>query len=195
MIKLQGKYPLTFPVTPGKISVKGYGNDTEAVTSITLITKNRATARRAKSISFEFVLPGDPESPIIEVDGYQGPRAWLNGLDLLTGAPALLTIAELDLAWNVIIGPCDGDFTGINIDWVGTIEFPIWIKDEFVTWSNNKQMLQPPQLVVAQQKARANTTGKTAKKPMSVINQSIQTIQRDRIQSRLTSLQQDRLKG
>lgn len=195
MIRLQGKYPLTFPVTPGKISLKGYGNDVETVTSITLITKNRASARRAKSISFEFLLPGDPESPLVEIDGYQGPRAWLNGLDLLTGAPALLTIDELDLAWNVIIGACDGDYTGLNIDWLGTIEMPIWIKDEFVTWSNNKEMLSPPQIVVAQQKARPNTSGKAATKPMSVVNETIQSIQRDRIQSKLTSFQQDRLKG
>lgn len=187
MIRLQGKYRLTFPVTPGKISIKGYGNDTETVTSITLLSKNRAIARRAKSISFEFTLPGNLEDPLIEVEGYQGPRAWLNGLDLLSGSEVLLTIDELDLAWNVLIGPCDGEFSGNNINWSGSIEFPIFVKESFVTWSNNKDLLTPPQITAAQQKTRANTSGKTAKKQTVSFSESIQKTQRDRIQNKLTT--------
>ncbi|MCR8963449.1 hypothetical protein O0550_09560 [Brevibacillus halotolerans] len=167
MIRMQGKYRLTFPVTPAEVQIKGYGNDAETSTSISLVTKNRLSANRAKSISFEFWLPGDIESPLIEVQGYQGPREWLAGLDRISGKEVLLTIDELNLAWNVLIGPVDGTFKGMNVDYYGSIELPIFIKDEFVEWSSNKELLQPPVIMAKQQKARANTTGKTAKKQQS----------------------------
>lgn len=192
MIRIQGKYRLTFPITPGKISVKGFGNDTETITSITLLSKNRATARRAKAISFEFTLPGNLEDPLIEVEGYQGPRAWLNGLDLLSGSEVLLTVDELDLAWNVLIGPCDGEFTGLNIDFRGNIEFPIFVKEDFITWSNNTQLLKPPQLNAKQRNARANTSGKTAKKQQTIVPSILQASQRQRIDDKITAFRADR---
>lgn len=164
MIRLQGKYRLTFPVTPGEIHFKGYGNDTETTTAISMYAKNRLAAHRAKAISFDFWLPGDPAHPLVEVAGYQGPREWLAGLDRLVGAAVLLTIEELDLAWNVLIGPCDGAFKGKQTDYYGTIEFPIYIKDEFVSWSNSTKVLVPGNVIVQQRKARPNTTRKTAKK-------------------------------
>jgi len=192
VIRIQGKYRLTFPITPGKISVKGFGNDTETITSITLLSKNRATARRAKAISFEFTLPGNLEDPLIEVEGYQGPRAWLNGLDLLSGSEVLLTVDELDLAWNVLIGPCDGEFTGLNIDFRGNIEFPIFVKEDFITWSNNTQLLKPPQLNAKQRNARANTSGKTAKKQQTIVPSILQASQRQRIDDKITAFRADR---
>lgn len=201
MIRLQGKYRLTFPITPGEIQFKGYGNETESTTSITFVSLNRKTAMRAKSIAFEFWLPGDPENDLIEVDGYQGPRAWLNGLDRLQGAEVLLTINEMDLAWNVLIGPCDGTFKGINADYYGTIEFPIYIKQEFVTWSNSKQLLKPGNVITQQKPKRANTSGKSAKKKktssaqsQSLVNiQAIQAAQRSRIDKKNDSIMPWRL--
>lgn len=191
MIRLQGKYRLTFPVTPGEIQLNGYGNDTESTTTIDLLTHNRISGRRPKSIAFEFFLPGNLESDFIEVEGYQGPREWLAGLDRLTGAEVLLTIDELNLAWNVIVGQCDGRFSGKNTDYHGSIEFPLFVKGEFVTWSNQTQLLSPEKVVAKQQKARPNTTGKSAKKKsgnQSLIDPAIQKIQRDRIDRKLASL-------
>lgn len=185
---MQGKHRLTFPVTPGEIQLKGYGNDIESTTSITLATGNRISGRRPKSISFEFMLPGDIEAPYIEVQGYQGPRAWLAGLDRLVGAEVLLTIDELDLAWNVLIGPCDGGFKGKNVDFHGNIEFPLFVKEEFVTWSNQTQLLSPEKVIAAQKKARPNTSGKKAKKSTSLIEPAIQAIQRNRIERKLASV-------
>jgi hypothetical protein len=164
LIRMQGKYRLTFPVTPAEIQFRGYGNDTESTTSITLASQNRISARRPKSIAFDFFLPGDVEASYIEVQGYQGPRQWLAGLERLTGSEVLLTIDELDLAWNVLIGPCDGRFSGKQVDYHGSIELPLFMKDEFITWSNQTQLLSPNTVVVKQQAARPNTTGKTAKK-------------------------------
>jgi hypothetical protein len=193
MIRLQGKYRLTFPVTPGEIEFRGYGNDIESTTSINLLTNNRISGRRPKSIAFEFVLPGDIEAPYIEVEGYQGPRAWLAGLDRLTGAEALLTIDELNLAWNVLVGPCDGRFVGKSVDYHGTIELPLFVKEEFVEWSNQKQLLSPAKVIAKQQKVRPNTSGKTAKKSSnssskSLVDPAIQQIQRDRINRKLASV-------
>lgn len=196
MIRLQGKYRLTFPVTPGEVEFKGYGNDTESTTSITLLTGNRISGRRPKSIAFEFILPGNIEAPHIEVQGYQGPRAWLAGLDRLTGSEALLTIDELDLAWNVLIGPCDGRFTGRNVDFHGSIELPLFVKDEFITWSNQKQVLSPSSVIAKQQKARPNTSGKTAKKASSstsLVAPALQAIQRDRIDKKIQDYRLSRL--
>lgn len=185
MIRLQGKYRLTFPITPGEIQFKGYGNDSETTTSISLVAKNRMASRRAKAISFEFWLPGDPENALIEVEGYQGPREWLAGLDRLSGAEVLLTIDELNLAWNVLIGPCDGTFKGKNADYYGSIEFPIFIKDEFVAWSNSTQVLVPGNVIVQQRKARPNTTGKTAKKAeFSFAEPTIKSLNQRRIQAK-----------
>ncbi len=164
MIRLQGKYRLTFPVTPAEIQFRGYGNDIESSTSITLLSGNRISSRRPKSISFDFILPGDSTAPYVEVQGYQGPRQWLAGLDRLTGSEALLTIDELDLAWNVLIGPCDGKFQGKNVDFHGSIELPLFVKDEFITWSNQTQLLSPGAVITKQQPARPNTSGKVAKK-------------------------------
>ncbi|MED4581882.1 hypothetical protein P9578_03715 [Brevibacillus choshinensis] len=195
MIRLQGKDRLTFPVTPAEIQFKGYGNDTENTTSITLYTGNRISGRRPKSISFEFMLPGDVDAEYIEVQGYQGPRAWLSGIDRLLGTEVLLTIDELNLAWNVLIGPCDGSFRGKNVDFHGTIELPLFVKDEFVTWSNQKQVLSPASVVAKPKAARANTSGKKAKKTSStsLVDPAIQAIQRDRIDRKLAS--QDRAIG
>ncbi|WJQ80874.1 hypothetical protein [Brevibacillus brevis] len=164
MIRLQGKYRLTFPVIPAEIQFRGYGNDIESSTSITLLSGNRISSRRPKSISFDFFLPGDSTAPYVEVQGYQGPRQWLAGLDRLTGSEALLTIDELDLAWNVLIGPCDGKFQGKNVDFHGSIELPLFVKDEFITWSNQTQLLSPGAVITRQQPARPNTSGKVAKK-------------------------------
>ncbi|MFP3390464.1 hypothetical protein [Brevibacillus sp. SIMBA_040] len=164
MIRLQGKYRLTFPVTPAEIQFRGYGNDTESITSITLSTENRISARRPKSISFDFFLPGDSGAPFIEVEGYQGPISWLAGLERLTGTEVLLTIDELDLAWVVLIGPCDGKFQGKNVDFHGFIEFPLFEKNEFITWSNQTQLLSPSTIITKQQPARPNTSGKVSKK-------------------------------
>ncbi|GED68688.1 hypothetical protein BRE01_23900 [Brevibacillus reuszeri] len=164
MIRLQGKYRLTFPVTPAEIQFRGYGNDTESITSITLSTENHISARRPKSISFDFFLPGDNSAPFIEVEGYQGPGSWLAGLERLTGTEVLLTIDELDLAWVVLIGPCDGKFQGKNVDFHGSIEFPLFEKNEFITWSNQTQLLSPSTIITKQQPARPNTSGKVAKK-------------------------------
>lgn len=164
MIRLQGKYRLTFPVTPAEIQFRGYGNDIESTSSITLLSSNRISSRRPKSISFDFILPGDITAPYVEVQGYQGPRQWLAGLDRLTGSEALLTIDELDLAWNVLIGPCDGKFQGKNVDFHGSIELPLFVKDEFITWSNHTQLLSPGAVITRQQPARPNTSGKVAKK-------------------------------
>jgi hypothetical protein len=161
---MQGKYTLTFPVTPAEIQFRGYGNDTESTTSITLYSYNRIAARRPKAIAFDFFLPGDTEAPFIEVQGYQGPREWLAGLDRLSGSEVLLTIDELNLAWNVLIGPCDGRFTGKQVDYYGSIELPLFLKNEFVTWSNQTQLLSPGSVVIKQQAARPNTSGKTAQK-------------------------------
>lgn len=184
MIRLQGKYRLTFPVTPGEIEFKGYGNDIESTTSITLYTGNRMSGRRPKSISFEFMLPGDLEADFIEVEGYQGPREWLAGIDRLVGTEVLLTIDELDLAWNVLIGAVDGSFKGKNVDFHGTIELPLFVKDEFITWSNQTQVLSPANVIAKQQKARPNTSGKTVKKTSSstsLVDPAMQAIQRNRI--------------
>ncbi|KMZ42506.1 MULTISPECIES: hypothetical protein [Bacillales] len=186
MIRLQGKYRLTFPVTPGEVQFKGYGSDVEATTSITLDSLNRYTGRKAKSIAFEFLLPGDPENPLVEVEGYQGPREWLAGLDRLSHAEVLLTINELNLAWNVLIGPCEGKFSGINGSFRGTIEFPIYIKSDFVSWSNSKQVLQPSKVITKQTSKRANTTGKKAKKKVSLIEPAVQEQQKQRINQKLT---------
>lgn len=164
MIRMQGKYTLTFPVTPAEIQFRGYGNDTENTTSITLASHSRISARRPKAISFDFFLPGDTEASYIEVQGYQGPREWLAGLERLSGSEVLLTIDELDLAWNVLIGPCDGRFSGKQVDYHGSIELPLFIKDEFISWSNQTQLLSPNAVVVKQQAARPNTSGKTAGK-------------------------------
>lgn len=191
MIRIQGKYHLTFPVTPGEIQLRGYGNDIESTTSITLVTGNRISGRRPKSISFEFMLPGDIEAPYIEVQGYQGPRAWLTGLDRLVGTEVLLTIDELDLAWNVLIGPCDGGFKGKNVDYHGNIEFPLFVKDEFVTWTNQTQVLSPASVIAKPKAARPNTSGKKAKKTSnskSLIDPALQAIQRDRIERKLASV-------
>ncbi|QRG65243.1 hypothetical protein [Brevibacillus choshinensis] len=192
MIRLQGQYRLTFPVTPGEIEIKGYGNDIESTTSITLITGNRISGRRPKSISFEFFLPGDFDSPLIEVQGYQGPRPWLAGLDRLTGSEALLTIDELDLAWNVIIGSCDGRFRGKNVDWHGSIELPLFVKEEYVSWSNQTQVLSPASVIAMPKAARPNTSGKKAKKSSSnsLVSPAFQTIQqqRERIDRKLASV-------
>jgi len=165
MIRMQGKYTLTFPVTPAEIQFRGYGNDTEHSTSITLASNTRISGRRPKAISFDFFLPGDPNASFIEVQGYQGPRQWLAGLDRLTGSEVLLTIDELDLAWNVLIGPCDGKFSGKQVDYHGSIELPLFVKEEFLSWSNQTQLLTPSAVVVKQQTARPNTSGKKAKKP------------------------------
>ncbi|GED53545.1 hypothetical protein EDM54_01680 [Brevibacillus borstelensis] len=190
MIRLQGKYRLTFPVTPGEVEFRGYGNEVESTTTIALLTNNRISGRRPKSIAFEFILPGNLESPFIEVEGYQGPRAWLAGLDRLTGAEVLLTIDELNLAWNVLVGPCDGRFSGKNVDFHGSIELPLYVKEEFVTWSNQTQLLSPEKVIAKQQKARPNTSGKKAKKStgQSLVASDIQAIQRDRIDRKLASL-------
>ncbi|KKX56340.1 hypothetical protein [Brevibacillus borstelensis] len=190
MIRLQGKYRLTFPVTPGEVEFRGCGNEVESTTTITLLTNNRISGRRPKSIAFEFFLPGNLESPFIEVEGYQGPRAWLAGLDRLTGAEVLLTIDELNLAWNVLVGPCDGRFSGKNVDYHGSIELPLYVKEEFVTWSNQTQLLSPEKVIAKQQKARPNTSGKKAKKSasQSLVASDIQAIQRDRIDRKLASL-------
>lgn len=190
MIRMQGKYTLTFPVTPAEIQFRGFGNDVESTTSITLYTGNRISGRRPKSISFEFMLPGDTDADYIEVAGYQGPRAWLAGIDRLVGTEVLLTIEELDLAWNVLIGPVDGSFRGKNVDFHGTIELPLFVKDEFVTWSNQKQVLSPSAVVAKPQAARPNTSGKIAKKKLTPFSASdaIQAIQRDRIDRKLASV-------
>lgn len=192
MIRLQGKYRLTFPVTPAEIQFRGYGNDIESTTTINLLTNNRISGRRPKSISFDFFLPGDTEASYIEVEGYQGPREWLAGLDRLMGAEVLLTISELNLAWNVLIGPCDGRFVGKNVDYHGSIEFPLFMKDEFLTWSNQTQVLSPTTVIAKQQSARPNTSGKKAKKKstnQSLIEPAVQTIQRDRIQRKISGFQ------
>ncbi|QDS35829.1 hypothetical protein [Brevibacillus brevis] len=192
MIRLQGKYRLTFPVTPAEIQFRGYGNDIESTTTINLLTYNRISGRRPKSISFDFFLPGDTEAPYIEVEGYQGPREWLAGIDRLMGAEVLLTISELNLAWNVLIGPCDGRFVGKNVDYHGSIEFPLFMKDEFVTWSNQTQVLSPSSVIAKQQSARPNTSGMKAKKKstnQSLIEPAVQTIQRDRIQRKISGFQ------
>lgn len=192
MIRLQGKYRLTFPVTPAEIQFRGYGNDIESITTINLLTNNRISGRRPKSISFDFFLPGDTEAHYIEVEGYQGPREWLAGLDRLMGAEVLLTISELNLAWNVLIGPCDGRFVGKNVDYHGSIEFPLFMKDEFLTWSNQTQVLSPTTVIAKQQSARPNTSGKKAKKKstnQSLIEPAVQTIQRDRIQRKISGFQ------
>ena len=167
MIRMQGRYTLTFPVTPAEIQFRGFGNDTENTTSITLASNTRIAGRRPKAISFDFFLPGNPEAHYIEVQGYQGPRQWLAGLERLTGSEVLLTIDELDLAWNVLIGPCDGKFSGKQVDYHGSIELPLFVKDEFLSWSNQTQLLVPSAVVVKQQAARPNTSGKKAKKPAS----------------------------
>ncbi|WP_103110786.1 hypothetical protein [Brevibacillus reuszeri] len=195
MIRLQGKYRLTFPVTPGEIEFRGYGNDTESTTSITLRTGNRISGSRPKSISFEFFLPGDIEADYIEVQGYQGPRAWLAGIDLLAGSEVLLTIDELDLAWNVLIGAVDGRFIGKNVDYHGSIELPLFVKDEFVTWSNQTQVLSPSSVVAKQQSARPNTSGKTGKKKNSdsLIDPAMQAIQRDRIDKKIQDFKLSRV--
>ncbi|WP_232695476.1 hypothetical protein [Brevibacillus daliensis] len=184
MIRLQGKYRLTFPVTPAEISVKGYGNDTESTTNISLYTKNRLAAHRAKSISFDFWLPGDISSPLIEVEGYKGPREWLAGLDRISGKEVLLTIEELNLAWNVLIGPVDGVFKGVNTDYYGSIELPIFLKDELFQWSNNKELLKPPVILVQTQKTRPNTSGKTAKKKPSTASKGANSNEKTRIQQK-----------
>ncbi|MGC5327109.1 hypothetical protein [Brevibacillus sp. SYSU BS000544] len=185
MIRLQGQYRLTFPVTPGEVSFKGYGNDIESQTSITLVTKNQISAMRPKAISFDFFLPGNIESSLIEVEGYQGPRAWLEGLERLSGKPVLLTIDELNLAWNVLVGPCDGKFSGMNADFHGSIEFPLFIKEEFITWSNSKQLLAPAAVISKQVKQRPNTTGKTSPKKTVQISKSLQDEQLKRIEQKL----------
>ncbi|WP_301170037.1 hypothetical protein [Brevibacillus nitrificans] len=167
MIRMQGKYTLTFPVTPAEIQFRGYGNEVESTTSITLLAGNRISARRPKAISFDFFLPGDSAASFIEVQGYQGPRAWLAGLDRLTGSEVLLTIDELDLAWNVLIGACDGKFSGKQVDFHGTIELPLFVRDEFISWSNQTQLLSPGTVIAKQQTARPNTSGKQAKKQTS----------------------------
>lgn len=196
MIRMQGKYTLTFPVTPGEIEMRGYGNDTESTTSITLLTGNRISGRRPKSIAFDFILPGDIDAPHIEVQGYQGPRAWLAGVDRLVGSPVLLTIEELDLAWNVIIGQCDGHFAGKNVDFLGNIELPLFMKDEYITWSNQTQVLSPASVVAKPKAARPNTSGKTAKKSSSsnsLIDPAIQAIQRDRIDKKIEAFKLSRV--
>lgn len=190
MIRLQGKYRLTFPVTPGEIQFKGYGNDIESTTTISLTTKNRISAYRPRSIFFEFFLPGDPTAPFVEVQGYQGPRQWLEGLERISGKEMLVTINELNLAWNVIVGPVDGTFKGMNVNYYGTIELYLYVKDEFVTWSNQKQILSPPVILSKQVKSRANTSGKTSKKTsqkknVSFINLDIQNTQRVRIREKV----------
>ncbi len=164
MIRLQGQYRLTFPITPAEISFRGFGSEIETQTSITLESRHQLSSLRPKAISFEFVLPGNLQSELIEVEGYQGPRPWLQGLERLTGKPVLVTIDELDLAWNVLVGPCDGKFTGIHADFTGSIELPLFIKEEFVTWTNAKQLLIPGTIVSKQVKQRPNTTGKVTKK-------------------------------
>ncbi|WP_400162471.1 hypothetical protein ACAF76_002495 [Brevibacillus sp. TJ4] len=192
MIRMQGKYTLTFPVTPAEIQFRGYGNDTESTTSITLDSYNRISGRRPKAIAFDFFLPGDIEAGFIEVQGYQGPRPWLAGLDRLTGSEVLLTIDELDLAWNVLIGPCDGRFSGKQVDYYGSIELPLFSKDEFVSWSNQTQLLSPSSVVVKQQAARPNTSGKTAQKTarqsaLHVPSEQVQEAKRDAISRKLAS--------
>lgn len=201
MIRLQGKYRLTFPVTPGEIEFRGYGNDTESTTSINLLTYNRISGRRPKLIAFEFFLPGDITADFIEVEGYQGPREWLNGLDRLTGSEVLLTIDELNLAWNVLIGECDGRFVGKNVDYHGSIELPLFVKEEFVEWSNQTQLLSPSQVITKQQSARPNTTGKTAKKPggagsgasNSIVEPALQQIQRERVDKKIEAFKYSRV--
>ncbi|PCN44461.1 hypothetical protein B9C88_09605 [Brevibacillus laterosporus] len=189
MIRMQGKYRLTFPVTPGEIQMKGYGNDTEVTTTINLVSKNRIAVNRAKSIAFDFWLPGDPTNDLIEVEGYQGPREWLAGLDRISGKEVLLTIDELNLAWNVLIGPVDGSFKGINAGFYGSIELPIFIKDEFITWTNSKQLLAPPTIKSKPQKKRANTSGKKAKKKIIPLVPSQQEMQRTKIRDKLSGAQ------
>lgn len=196
MIRLQGKYRLTFPVTPAEIEFRGYGNDTESTTSITLLTSNRISGRRPKSIAFEFFLPGDIEADYIEVQGYQGPRAWLAGIDRLVGTEVLLTIDELDLAWNVLIGAVDGRFAGKNVDFHGSIELPLFVKDEFVTWSNQTQVLSPSSVIAKQQKARPNTSGKKAKKASTtgfITDPALQQIQRNRIDKKIQDFKLSRV--
>lgn len=192
MIRMQGKYRLTFPVTPAEIQFRGHGNDIESTTTINLYTNNRISGRRPKSISFDFFLPGDTSADFIEVEGYQGPREWLNGLERLQGTEVLLTIKELNLAWNVLIGPCDGGFKGKNVDFHGSIEFPLYIKDEFITWSNQTQVLSPSSIIAKQQAARPNTSGKKAKKTAKAtqwdMSKTIQQEQRDRIDRKLASV-------
>lgn len=192
MIRLQGKYRLTFPVTPGEISFRGYGNDIETVTNINLVAKHRLGARRPRAISFEFWLPGDIDSPFVEVEGYQGPRAWLQGLERLSSQEVLVTIDELDLAWNVLIGPVDGRFSGKHADFRGSIELPLFIKHEYVTYSNSKELLRAPVIAVKQTKQRANTSGKTAQKQqrqqifqLSEAQREQQLINKARIENKL----------
>ncbi|MDA5110320.1 hypothetical protein [Brevibacillus thermoruber] len=164
MIRLQGKYRLTFPVTPGEITFRGYGNDIETQTNIRLIARHRLSVRRPRALSFEFWLPGDIHSPFVEVEGYQGPRAWLQGLERISHQEVLVTIDELDLAWNVLIGPVDGHFSGKHADFRGSIELPLFEKTGFVTYSNTRELLKAPVMAVKPTKQRANTTGKTAPK-------------------------------
>ncbi|MCG6197433.1 hypothetical protein H1215_09645, partial [Anoxybacillus sp. LAT_38] len=85
----------------------------------------------------------------------------------------------------------DGRFVGKNVDYHGTIELPLFVKEEFVEWSNQKQLLSPAKVVAKQQKARPNTSGKTAKKnssSKSLVDPAIQQIQRDRIERKLASV-------
>ncbi|WP_409175519.1 hypothetical protein [Brevibacillus fortis] len=56
MIRLQGKYRLTFPVTPAEIQFRGYGNDIESTTTINLLTNNRIAGKTSK-VHFFRLLP------------------------------------------------------------------------------------------------------------------------------------------
>ncbi len=191
MIRLYGKYRLTFPVTPGEIRINGYGNDIETNTTIILTSKSSISAARLRSISFDFFLPGDVESPLLEVDRYEGPRPWLKGLESISWTEVLLTIDELDLYWNVLIGPVDGRITGRNGDYFGTIELPIFVKNEFVSWSNSKELLKPDSIITKQSSTRPNTSGKSAKKnptSQSVVNDALKVIQQNRIKNKLDSV-------
>ncbi|MED0735675.1 hypothetical protein [Aneurinibacillus thermoaerophilus] len=195
MIRLFGKYRLTFPVTPAEITVFGHGNDIDTKISITKSSFSRVSARQARGVRFEFMLPVDPQAHYVEVEGYQGPQEWLKGLDRISERELTLVIENIGFSMTVLVGNVEGTYRGKG-NFYGSIEFHRFLKDAYVKWTNSKQLLSAPKIMSKQQKTRANPKDKKPKKKSppkktqksksvpNITDSALKAIQRDRIRSK-----------
>lgn len=200
MIRLFGKYRLTFPVTPAEITVFGHGNDLDTKVSITKSSFTRLSARQARGVRFEFMLPADPQAHYVEVEGYPGPQAWLKGLDLISTRELTLTIDEIGFSMTVLVGNVEGTYKNKG-NFYGSIEFYRFLKDAYVKWTNSKQLLSSSTVMSKQQKARSNTQAKTSAKKTTTTKKT-NTSKKSSASSTpnitstaLKNIQRDRIKG
>lgn len=194
MIRLFGKYRLTFPVMPAEITLVGHGNDVDTKVSITKSSFSRTSARQARGVRFEFMLPVNANADFIEVEGYRGPQEWLKGLDRISEREITLIIEEIGLTMSVLVGNVEGTYRGKG-NFYGSIEFHRFLKDAYVKWTNSKQLLSASTVMSKKSSVRSNPKGKkTTKKktdkkkktsnPQNITSSALQNIQRQRVKNK-----------